>query len=245
MKLLGAEELLDAWEAGLNQPPLQRALILLTAALPGTSAEMVEAMTLGERDRRLLQLREDLFGQRLDNMAECPDCGERVEWENRTRDFLTAAEPPAPVTESFELQAGECTLRFRLPTSLDIMAVIDHRGGEAAERLLLSRCVLEARQAEGPCEFDDLPPEALVALGSRLESLDPLADLRMELRCPACDHEWVVAFDIAGFLCEEVDHWAGRMLRTVSELAAAFGWSEREILRISPLRRQLYLGMIG
>ena len=57
--------------------------------------------------------------------------------------------------------------------------------------------------------------------------------------------EWVVVFDIAGFLCQEIDHWAGRMLRTVSKLAAAFGWSEREILRISPLRRQLYLGMLG
>jgi len=245
MKLLGAEELLDAWEAGLNQPPLQRALILLTAALPGTSAEMVGAMTLGERDRRLLRLREDLFGQRLDNMAECPDCGERVEWENRTQDFLAAAEPPAPATESFELQTGGCTLHFRLPTSLDIMAVIDEGGGNNAELTLLSRCVLEARQAERPCDFDDIPQEALQALGSRLGALDPLADLRMELSCPACDHEWVVAFDIAGFLCEEIDHWAGRMLRTVSELAAAFGWSEREILQISPLRRQLYLGMIG
>jgi hypothetical protein len=200
MKLLGAEELLDAWEAGLNQPPLQRALILLTAASPGASAETVGAMSVGERDQRLLRLREDLFGQRIQNMAECPDCGERVEWENRTRD---------------------------------------------AERRLLSRCVLKARRADRPCDFDDIPNEALQALGDQLASLDPLADLRMELRCPACDHAWVVVFDIAGFLCQEIDHWAGRMLRTVSELAGAFGWSERDILRISPLRRQLYLGMLG
>jgi hypothetical protein len=244
MKLLGAEELLDAWEAGLNQPPLQRALILLTAASPGASAETVGAMSVGERDQRLLRLREDLFGQRIQNMAECPDCGERVEWENRTRDLLAAAEPPASTAKSFELQAGGCTLQFRLPTSLDIMAVIDDGGGDA-ERRLLSRCVLKARRADRPCDFDDIPNEALQALGDQLASLDPLADLRMELRCPACDHAWVVVFDIAGFLCQEIDHWAGRMLRTVSELAGAFGWSERDILRISPLRRQLYLGMLG
>jgi hypothetical protein len=244
MKLLGAEELLDAWEAGLNRPPLRRALILLTAALPGASAETVEAMTVGERDQHLLRLREDLFGQRMQNMAECPECGERVEWESRTRELLAAAESPALAADSFEMQSGDCTLRFRLPTSLDLLTVIDDDTGDSSERLLLARCVLEAHRAGTPCDFDDIPDEALGALGSRLESLDPLADLRMELCCPGCDHEWILVFDIAGFLCEEVDHWAGRMLRTVSELAASFGWSEREILRISPLRRQLYLGML-
>jgi hypothetical protein len=245
MTSLGAEELLGAWEAGLNQPPLQRALVLLTAALPGASAETVGAMTVGERDRQLLRLREALFGQRMENMAECPECGERVEWENRTQDFLAAAELPPPAADAFELQVCGYTLQFRLPNSLDIMSVIDHAGSDGPERLLLSRCVLGARRAGKECDFEEIPNEALQALGGKLESLDPLADLRVALRCPACENQWEAVFDIPGFLCQEIDHWAGRMLRTVAELAAAFGWGEREILRISPLRRQLYLGMLG
>ena len=72
-----------------------------------------------------------------------------------------------------------------------------------------------------------------------------LADLRIGLHCPVCSHDWVVVFDIASFLWKEIDDWAGRMLRDVSDLAAAYGWSEAEILDISPVRRQLYLGMLA
>jgi len=42
----------------------------------------------------------------------------------------------------------------------------------------------------------------------------------------------------------EVNEWAERQLQTVHKLARAYGWTEREILNLSPVRRQLYLGMI-
>lgn len=247
----GAEVLLNAWEAGLSQPPLRRALILLSAAEPGTSPDALAALSVGQRDRRLLQLREDLFGWRLGNMAVCPECGERIEWENRTAEFLStdagrAAEaPPEPATEPHQLGAGDYAVQFRLPDSLDMEAVVGHQGTGVAERLLMSRCVVHATRAGEPCAFDDLPDDVLRALEERLESLDPLADMRIELRCPDCGHDWAVPFDIASFLWQEVDDWARRLLRTVAELAAAFGWGEREILSLSPLRRQLYLGLIG
>jgi len=247
----GAEVLLNAWESGLNQPPLQRALILLSAAEPGTSPEALATLSVGQRDRRLLQLREHLFGWRLQNMAVCPECGERIEWENRTAEFLSAdaGRPagtlPDSAPEPHELGAGDYAVRFRLPNSLDMEAVVGQAGAADAERLLMSRCVVAASRSGQPCSFDDLPQDVLASLGERLESLDPLADVRIGLRCPQCGHGWAVLFDIVSFLWQEVDDWARRLLRTVSELAAAFGWGEREILRLSPLRRQLYLGLTG
>jgi hypothetical protein len=245
MKLLEAGELLNAWEAGLNQPLLQKALILLAAASPGAASESLARMTVGRRDQCLLELREGLFGPRLENVAVCPECGERVEWENHTAEFLAPQAEREAAQDEFELQTGEFILRFRLPNSLDIDAVVDRAGSGDAERLLLSRCVLEARQSGSPCGFDSLPEEVLHELSEQLETLDPLADLRIGLHCPVCSHDWVVVFDIASFLWKEIDDWAGRMLRDVSELAAAYGWSEAEILGISPVRRQLYLGMLA
>lgn len=245
MKLVGAAELLNAWEAGLSQPPLRRALVLLSAAVPGTSPETLAAMTVGQRDRRLLQLREDLFGLRLQNVAVCPDCGERIEWENHTAEFLGQADLSEAADEAFELEAGDYAVRFRLPSSLDVAAVADVAAIGQAERLLLSRCLLDARRAGEPCPFDSLPDEVMREVGDRLEQLDPLGDLRIGLQCPECRHEWEVVFDIASFLWKEVDDWASRTLGTVSALAQAFGWSENQILRLSPLRRQLYLGLIG
>ncbi|MEA1978379.1 MAG: phage baseplate protein, partial [Chloroflexota bacterium] len=67
----------------------------------------------------------------------------------------------------------------------------------------------------------------------------------MTLTCPECSHQWEVLFDIASFLWTEINNWAERTLRTVHQLASAYGWAEREILNLSPVRRQLYLGMVN
>jgi len=64
------------------------------------------------------------------------------------------------------------------------------------------------------------------------------------LSCPKCSHEWEMSFDICSYLWREVDNLAKRALREVAMLAAAFGWSESDILRMSPRRRRLYLEMI-
>ena len=52
-------------------------------------------------------------------------------------------------------------------------------------------------------------------------------------------------FDIGAFFWSEIDAWAGRILQQVHVLASAYGWSERDVLALSPVRRQLYLGMVG
>ena len=83
-----AARLLDAWEQGLGNPPLLRALGLLAATNPEVSPDDLPRLSIGQRDRRLLELRERLFGPELNNTALCPACGERIEWQNRVADFL-------------------------------------------------------------------------------------------------------------------------------------------------------------
>ncbi len=91
MTSLGAEQLLNVWEQGLNQPLLQRALMLLVAAFPDRSPDGFATLSIGERDL-LLQLRERLFGQHLSNTAICPQCNERLEWQSRIADFVIKAD---------------------------------------------------------------------------------------------------------------------------------------------------------
>jgi hypothetical protein len=78
-----------------------------------------------------------------------------------------------------------------------------------------------------------------------MAEIDPQADIQIALTCPACLHQWSAAFDIASHLWIEVNSWAMRILDEVHRLASAYGWSEADILELSPMRRQLYLGMIG
>jgi hypothetical protein len=248
MESPSAEALLDAWEQGLGRPPLQQALMLLAAAPSDTPADILPQLSIGQRDSQLLALREQLFGPYLDSSAVCPACGQRIEWRNTVADFVErAGDVDNKVGAIYTLDCHGYQLQFRLPDSRDIvLAVTDIQAsddGDAAQRMLLSRCLVTASNNGEPCAVTQLPEAVLQTLAETLEQLDPLAEIRIGLECTECAHSWEILFDIASFLCAEVDDWAQHMLRSVSRLAAAYGWSESEILGLSPLRRQLYLGM--
>jgi len=245
MRPLKSMELLTVWERGLNQTLLERVLTLLIAACPEIDSETVAGLSIGERDARLLQLREWMFGSHLVNTAQCPQCTQRVEWENRIADIRL---PPLPITPSpaeFSLNVADYSLRFCLPTSMDIAAVMNAPRGDSTPQDLLKRCIVSARHTGEACDPGSLPEDVLAALGRRIEELDPQAEIRIDLTCPQCSHKWDVLFDIASFLWTEINHWAERTLRSVHKLARAYGWSERDILNLSPVRRQLYLGLVN
>jgi hypothetical protein len=243
MRPLKAMELLAVWERGLNQTLLERVLTLLTAACPEFEPEAMAELSIGERDARLLELRGWMFGSHLVSNAECPQCNQRVEWENRIADIhiQPLSSPPA----EFSLDMADYSLRFRLPTSRDIGAVMDAPGSDTMSRDLLELCIVSARHMGKACNPGHIPEDVLAAVESRIEELDPQAEIRMNLTCPQCSHKWDVLFDIASFLWAEINQWAQQTLRTVHKLASAYGWTERDILSLSPIRRQLYLGLVS
>ncbi len=247
MRPLDASELLNAWEHGLNQPILQRALILITAACPELDSDAVARLSIGARDARLLQLREWMFGPQMFNTAQCPQCGGRVEWEGKTTDLRIQTVGDADSAKEFSLEMDGYRLRFRLPTSMDIAAVMAaaQSDSDIGTSDLVRRCVVSADCTGKACDLTDLPETAFDALSRQIEKLDPQAEIRTALTCPECSHQWEVLFDIASFLWTEINNWAERTLRTVHRLASAYGWTEREILNLSPVRRQLYLGMVN
>lgn len=245
MRSQNALELLTVWEQGLSQPLLQRALILLAVALPDSEPEELAGMSIGRRDRHLLRLREKLFGPQLVNTSACPACSERIEWVNRVSDLLIPQDLYQASANRFTIDVDEYKLCVRLPNSLDIAAVIGNPDTESAQRQLLTRCVLNVERSGEDCSIERLPDCVIDALIQQIELLDPQAEILISLKCPACSHNWDALFDIAGLLWTELNDWAERMLQTVHQLASGYGWSERDILELSPVRRQLYLGMLG
>ncbi|MGH8474295.1 MAG: hypothetical protein ACRER2_00740 [Methylococcales bacterium] len=243
MQNLSAADLLNVWEQGLDRSPLQRALIVLAAALPEMTPDAIAEFSIGARDLCLLRVRERLFGSRLVNNAVCPRCSGRIEWEQDIADFVVASDY-LPAATRLSLEHDAYRLDFRLPNSIDMAEIESVADTEVALRRLLKRCVLSVEREGARCDVAQLPEPVVQALGRRIEELDPQAEIRINLSCPDCSHRWDVFFDIAGFLWAEIKEWAERTLHSVHKLAGAYGWTEREILGLSPVRRQLYLGMV-
>ena len=239
MRALSATELLDAWETGRDQPPVRQALTLLAAACPETPPARLAELSIGQRDAQLIMLRTWTFGSAVAGLATCPRCGDRLDF-GLDLDEIRA---PQPDTDGvIVVQASGWQVRCRLPTSADLLA-ISERDGQDARQVLLERCVLVA---ERPAEAatSDLPPDVVAEVVRAMGEADPQADVDLALTCPACGHDFPAAFDVATHFWTEIAAWAARTLREVHALAGAYGWSEAEILALSPRRRQAYLDLI-
>ncbi len=238
---LSASSLLSAWERGLEQPPAERALGLLCAAHPESREELAK-LPVGERDARLLAVREALFGPRLESVVACPACGETLEFAVDVAEVTAPRKDPQP--EPLEVEEGGTRVRFRLPDGRDLRALegCDPRQGR---RLLLERCVIDARRGASTVASGELPAELVAAVAEAMERADPQANVALALTCPECGHRWQSPFDAASYLWTETEAWARRTLAAVHALASVYGWSESEVLALGARRRQVYLDMIG
>lgn len=225
---LATTDLLRVWEVGTALHPIDRALLLCAVAAPDAEPGALAALSLGERDARLLALRERTFGQRLDAVVNCEQCDAVLEI-SVTVDALRVAPPDVEPRVVFD----DRELALRRLDSRDLAAVAAIADAASARDALIARGVVG--------EAGALSESEQAALARRLGELDPQADLVFDLTCSECAHRFSVPFDIAGFLWGEVSVEARRLLQEVAALARAFHWSEAEILAMSQKRRRTYL----
>jgi len=243
-RALTASDLLDAWERGLPNRAVQRALDLLALTYPESSLEQLQELPIGQRDARLLAIREALFGPRLTCLATCPRCNERLEIAFDITQ-LRSSPSDSTATETLSITEGSVEVQFRLPNSSDMLLISDLPDATQARRTLFERCVQQATRDGVPITATNVPEEIVNAVAVQMALIDPQADIQIALDCPACAHQWSAAFDIVSYLWSEVNAWAVRILHEVHQLASAYGWREADILALSPMRRQFYLELIG
>ncbi len=91
----------------------------------------------------------------------------------------------------------------------------------------------------------ELDPALEDAVAARLAEADPGARIDLAVDCPGCGAAWSAPFDIVSFLWAEVDACARRLVGDVHALASAYGWTEDDVLALSPARREAYLELVG
>jgi hypothetical protein len=246
MRALGAAALLRIWEIEEDRLPADRALALLGAVAEGEEYDALGALTIGARDARLLELRSRVFGRLLQAQTHCPACTEQLEFSLPVAELL-ALRPggAAGAGGGHTLEAGAWRLRFRLPLALDLAQLGTVASAGDLRRALLERCVDEVVHGAAPATLDQLPEDVVSALASRMEELDPCADIVLALQCARCGNAWRAPFDIVAYLWAEFGTHARRLLREVDALARAYGWCEGDILAMSNRRRRAYLELAG
>jgi hypothetical protein len=242
MRALLAPDIVRMWEVGRDQQPIDRAISLLSIAGAGSSREELAALSISRRDAQLFELRKKTFGDTLNAFCECPQCAGRLEVRFETAAIdLSGNDSPGIL----EMKSHESTVRFRLPTSIDLAEALAVGSIDQAREALFDRCVVEARTNGAIVASNELPQAVKVEINRRMAAAEPAAEVLLNLQCPFCTHSWQAFFDIASFFWTEISAQARRLLREVDALARAYGWGESEILGLSATRRQAYLELIA
>jgi hypothetical protein len=243
MKLPSVPELLNFWESSLNHTLLQKAVELLHLAYPDKTIEEVAGLSIGERDTKLLLLRERLFGRLMQNMAVCPECSAKNEWETNTSELLTGSPEPPASRLTYTLKEKGYSISFRLPDSRDLAGIPFQDTKDSQAGKLLVKLISDCKFKNKTLKIQDLPAEIMDAIENQIELKSRQSDIQMSVRCVNCHYQWEIQFDIVSYLWNEIDNWARHILQDVVILAQAFGWSEQDILNLSPVRRKIYLDL--
>ena len=152
--------------------------------------DLVRALTVGDREALLLHLRRITLGERLACVLTCPACGEPMDLDLGVSDLLV---PPVARTIG----------RTTVPASRTAIRVFGSGSGfprerirkpprrwsrwirMPAERLVLRRCVIDVMTDDGRA-IGEVPVAVARELPGLMAELDPQAELRLEVACPAC-----------------------------------------------------------
>jgi|SRR5215472_216448 len=129
-----------------------------------------------------------------------------------------------------ELDVDEVLAREPVGAAAHIPTLDDLDAAAATGSLEAARLELARR-----CGGED--PETVSAA---VESADPHVAITLSLECPNCGRPLAAVVDVAAHLGAAVDRRARVLFDDVAELAAAYGWTEHEVLHLPPARRREY-----
>ena len=234
------EALLTLWECALGQPASARTDALLQASF----ANIEPVRTPGERNTRLLALHSRLFGNEIELLSHCPACHTVAQFSGNCDSLAAQMGPKLADAPTHRLEAEGHVIEFRLPDCADIASASSVEDSEDFVQLLLDRCVLACTREGSDVPVRQLAEPVLDALSQQMETLDTGASVSFALDCPHCATHWQAPLDVGEMLWQKVRAAAERLLLDIHMLARSYGWAEREVLRLSPLRRAAYLQMV-
>jgi hypothetical protein len=231
---LAPRELLTLWEAGSTQDPVRRAVTLLAAAQSGSAAQAA-AVDVGTRDVLLARLFRLVADDQVPACADCPSCGAALEVPVDVAAVATL--PVHGPGERLSVLVDGTEVSFRLPTTADLITL----GGcppDQARAALLAACL--------GTEPETTPTAATeAAVETAMEQTAPAGAIDLLVRCPACGLDSSLPLDMPVLLWAEIEAQASALMRDVHELATSYGWTEADVLDLSPRRRAVYLDLAG
>ena len=210
----------------------------LIVEAPGTCVGRGRAwdLALCDRDRLLAAVYRDCFGDRIECVAACSDCGKPFDMAFSLGVLIDGADDASADGVHGPDEDGFFTLvdgaRFRLPTANDLCGAMEH-SEEDAETALIERCVVDGDIAVDPARLE----AAMAAVG-------PMLVTDLDATCPNCDSKQSVQFDIQSHLLRALAQERRFLTHEIHWIARTYGWSIHDILSLPREDRRSFVSLI-
>jgi hypothetical protein len=227
----------------LSEMPLHsRVLALLERVASfedGETPLLLRNLRIGDRVALMLHLRRLELGDNLDCTVSCANCKKNMSVLLSAAELLRTRHPEP--SDSYEISAGGFNLQIKPITAVDQDLLMNAKEGEDL-RLTLARSRIISSAPQLP---EQLPDEVVEAIGLKLEQVDPLSDIVLDLSCPECGRNFRASFNVEEFVLRELGTGCGDLESEIHWLALHYHWSEKEILALPIKRRRKYISLIN
>jgi hypothetical protein len=134
--------------------------------------------------------------------------------------------------------AGGASLRLRRPTGADQAGWLEQAFGDEEEACT---AILRSLIVEAPAA---LPPGWQSAAEAKLDAADPLVRFNISVVCPDCETESDLDVPLTAVALERLKRAQTALIESVHVLAAHYGWSEAQVVSLSPWRREGYVSLV-
>jgi hypothetical protein len=205
----------------------------------GEKEYLLNSLAIGDLAVLILELRRITFGDTLQCLITCPSCKENMSADIGLTQLLQKPNDFEP-KDVYEVKVDDFTLKLRPVTGVDLSSVIEYDEASAMVQLVTS-CVLDSTP-KLPEKLDD---QLLAAISSKLNELDPQADILLDLTCPNCKYRFQAPFFPEDFFLREIDARKSQFEGEVHWIAFNYHWSEDEILALPLSKRKKYVDLIN
>jgi hypothetical protein len=222
------------------------------------SKEIVRSLTIGDRSALLLCARNATFGDTLHLELKCSYCNKVVSSDVSITSLLIPRNGKSRNTMNVNYRHHN--LKIRPITGGDqenlLLQHLYHRNQDKEVNGIIE---INSLQEERYSEFlvrscilrctPKLPDKRLSSsfvrhVSSKLEELDPLANIVFKMQCPYCNNFIKDFFDVEDFIFRELDLHGRGLYQEVNYLALFYHWTEDAILSLPIMKRKKYVDLI-
>jgi hypothetical protein len=192
-------------------------------------------LAVTDLEASLLWIRRVTLGDLVRAETNCNStaCKARVDVSFRIDEYLASRKCHVPRGVTTRASDGwycfaDAEVRFRLPTSGDLLAVESH---PHPDRELLRRCVEPAK----------IPSCLRSRIVRAMQVLAPPLSGTLTSKCPECHAVMQFSFEIVAFVLRELRDYAAAIYQEVHLLALYYKWPEEHILALPRERRTHYV----